>query len=62
MDKDIIIEVSFSNRKFRIDYDNKTDTYELMEVCTHYDYLIETGDIFTVANRVLEIYENSIID
>lgn len=55
-----IARLTCGGRILRIDYDRKNDTYELLEKCKQYDYLIVTGDIFEVVNHLLRIYNNSI--
>lgn len=55
-----VATLTCGGRILRIDYNRKNDTYELLEKCRYYDYLLITGDIFKVVNHLLDIYNNSI--
>lgn len=56
---ELVATLNVGTQKFKIEYDRKNDTYELLEKCPHYDYLVKTGDLFTVVNHLLELYDNN---
>lgn len=57
---ELVATLTVGDRNFKIEYDRKNDTYELLEKCKCYDYVCSTGDIFKVVNHLLRIYDNSI--
>ena len=57
---ELIATLNVGDRHFKIEYDRKNDTFELLERCKYYDYVCSTGDIFKVVNHLLRIYDNSI--
>ena len=57
---EVIATLNVGIQEFKIEYNRDNDTFELLERCEHYDYLVETGDLFTVVNHLLELYDANI--
>lgn len=54
---ELVATLTIGARHFKIEYDSKNDTFELLGRCDFYDYVCCTGDLFTVVNRLLELYD-----